>query len=80
VCVYVVLFAGLAESTDLVHWQKVIGPLEGGAVMGPSSDAANDTSTAFDSLCIGVGDVRINTATNQFEMLYFGGSNLGTQG
>jgi hypothetical protein len=73
-------FAGLAESTDLVNWQKILGPLDGGAVMGPSNDDTSDTATdAFDSLCIGVGDVRMN-ASNHFEMLYFGGSNLGTQG
>ena len=42
-----------------------------------SDSSDSDSDTAFDSLCIGVSDVRINPvkgAAHQFEMLYFGGT------
>ncbi|CAM9560359.1 unnamed protein product [Chrysoparadoxa australica] len=58
--------AGLAVSEDGVEWKKVVGPLEGGAVLLPS-----DNPNAWDGLLAAVGDVRVK-AEGGFEMLYFG--------
>ena len=56
-----------AVSQDGIDWERVDGPLPGGAVMGPSSDA-----TAFDSTHVATGDVIWHR--DRWLMVYFGGS------
>ena len=66
-------WVGLAESEDGIHWEKVVGPLENGAIFAPS-DNADD----WDSVHIGVGDV-VRVSRNELHMYYFGGSSEETQ-
>jgi hypothetical protein len=44
---------GLAESTDGVRFSKVKGPSSDGSLLGPTQ------GTGFDSLHVGIGDVRV---------------------
>jgi hypothetical protein len=64
---------GLAESDDGITWEKVEGPLEGGAILAPTG---NDED--FDGIHLGVGDVVRGAATvsgtDELYMYYFGGS------
>lgn len=57
---------GLARSNDGLHWQRVLGPLTGGAVFEPHADPAR-----FDSAHVGVGDVTLTDGT--YRLWYFGG-------
>lgn len=57
---------GLATSADGLAWQRVTGPLTGGAVLEPHPDPAR-----FDSSHIGVSDVQIQDGL--YWMWYFGG-------
>ena len=58
----------VAESEDGLTWSRVRGPLESGAVLRPSEDAA-----AFDHVHLGMTDVLIND-DGSYTALYFGGS------
>ena len=51
-------------------WERLKGPLPGGAVFGP----IGDDSDAFDALCTGIGDILIHE-DDKLEMFYFAGSN-----
>jgi hypothetical protein len=59
VCVAVNLpsgHVGLAESPDGLRFKRVPGKVAGGAVLGPRED---NEDQAFDSLHVGIGDVRV---------------------
>jgi predicted GH43/DUF377 family glycosyl hydrolase len=62
-----------ALSQDGISWQRVDGPLQGGAVMGPCLDA-----NAFDSTHVATGDVIWQDG--RWLMVYFGGSQEIPQG
>jgi len=62
-----------AVSQDGVRWERVDGPLEGGAVMEPSTDP-----DAFDSTHVATGDVIWRDG--RWLMVYFGGSHEVPQG
>ena len=61
--------SGVAESEDGLTWSRVRGPLEGGAILRPSEDAA-----AFDHVQLGMTDVLVNDDDGSYTALYFGGS------
>ena len=56
-----------ATSTDGFHWQRIDGPLEGGAVFEPAADPA-----AFDFHHVATGDVFRHD--DQWWLVYFGGN------
>eukprot|EP00850_Spirogloea_muscicola_P000707 SM000002S05787 [mRNA] locus=s2:2178989:2180888:- [translate_table: standard] len=58
---------GLATSADGVSWQRVTGPLPGGAVLDPSSD-----EDAFDCVNVGVGDLVRDPVSGEWLLYYFG--------
>jgi len=61
-------WCGLAESDDGIHWTKVVGQRERGAIFAPSDDPA-----AWDSVHVGVNDV-LRIGDKELHMYYFGGS------
>ena len=61
---------GLAKSVDGIHWERIRGPLTGGAVFEPDSD-----QTRFDSAHVGISD--IHWRDNRYWMWYFGGDKMG---
>ena len=60
--------SGLAESEDGLHWSRVRGPLEDGAVLRPSDDA-----DSFDHVHVGITDV-YPLDDGSLAALYLGGS------
>lgn len=58
---------GMATSDDGVHWERIAGPLTGGAVLEPHGDVDR-----FDSSHVAVSDV--SYADGRYWMWYFGGS------
>eukprot|EP00850_Spirogloea_muscicola_P010780 SM000064S19802 [mRNA] locus=s64:517711:519766:- [translate_table: standard] len=58
---------GMATSADGVSWQRVTGPLPGGAVLDPSSD-----EDAFDCVHVGVGDLVRDPMSGEWLLYYFG--------
>ena len=62
-------YIGLARSTDGLAFDKVTGPVAGGAVFGPSESKAG----GFDDLHVGIGDVQWDAVAKKWVMYYFGG-------
>eukprot|EP00850_Spirogloea_muscicola_P016901 SM000141S00845 [mRNA] locus=s141:13292:15202:- [translate_table: standard] len=58
---------GMATSADGVSWQRITGPLPGGAVLDPSSD-----EDAFDCVHVGVGDLVRDPMSGEWLLYYFG--------
>jgi hypothetical protein len=58
---------GMATSKDGIHWERIAGPLTGGAVLEPHPDVDR-----FDSSHVAVSDV--SYADGRYWMWYFGGS------
>ena len=61
---------GLARSDDGIHWERVRGPLAGGAVMAPDEDEER-----FDSAHVGVSDIHFKDGL--YWMWYLGGDGKG---
>lgn len=61
-------YLGLAESTDGIHWERVIGNEDYGSILAPTGREED-----FDGLHLGIGDV-IRVGDGELHMYYFGGS------